>query len=471
MSAHRIALDAMSRPVHTYLIGRGVADWDAAHIAEAFTKAFGEDEARRIAALFLDAGWRGNEIVSLINFDDDAWKTTPQTILDAERVLLQNDMNPTCARLVVITKPDYGLGALEKLQIALVFLREIGLTTLDLELVARKCPQSFYQSSERLERIRDAVAAEVSVAKRHDEIMKYLLEQKPLQPIPRPPMDAHDVVNVVPITIVVVDDEQQHNLERPTASPLTTTPTPLASAPVQLPLPLSGVSRSVDRLLLKRRRQECVNISSSDVRRQTHDARSQEATEPTDPPPKKNGRGRRGGADTTNEVIQQHSKALLQKNLETTLCTSLQAVRPQMNDTDWERFKQNNPALFADPEAVSASCNELQRWNNLPTEGEQSFLGKILADTDLRRILLTPASVLSIRMYVLRANLELDFVQTPMLLLLPFETVADHELRFRVNEMRDRKKDPQNPECLAMLFEPSRKQFVETLNDQTVATE
>jgi hypothetical protein len=92
------------------------------------------------------------------------------------------------------------------------------------------------------------------------------------------------------------------------------------------------------------------------------------------------------------------------------------------------------------------------------------FWVKVLTNKKIRKILLVSPQTLEIRLYVLR-RIGRNFLKEPQWLLLPWETLSERELRYRVNEIEARGKNAHLKPYIKMLLNPDREQFVKRLDD------
>lgn len=407
MRMHPSALDALSRPLYEHLIHRGVRDGDAVRIATAFTRAFGDGTAT--ANLFLDAGWRGHEIVALINYDDDAWKKTPAALLDAERALVEHGIPEDRARAIVITRPKYGLESPAKLRASLELFKSFGLAPRDIEAVATKHLDSFYLSANALNAMRDRAEERAETeTKRLGRLMEYLLNLRTVPPALKP----------------VKPRKEKLSLAKPFY--------PVAKIPPKAPAAMPRLPK--------------LKIMRKNV----------------DLPP---------NTRSMNEV-ESHASDFNEKKLFTQLRNAYEyeprkfelgllldaerAERLKTAPTSWTSFVEKNAWILACGRSIHELVKIMERWTS--SRVVPFLLWRILRDEKLHPILHADLGILTSRWYLIRRWLDTDVDRDLELLLLPFENVPIEELRLRANLISSTRVS-WNESSVQLLFEPSREVF------------
>jgi predicted DCC family thiol-disulfide oxidoreductase YuxK len=147
------------------------------------------------------------------------------------------------------------------------------------------------------------------------------------------------------------------------------------------------------------------------------------------------------------------------------------------DDKAWKNYLEQNSWLNDKTSKEYQVCLILARWlpihvqaapYHLAAKGTPSdrlrFWVKVLTDKKIRKILLVASQTLEIRLYVLR-RVGRNFLKEPYWLLLPWETLSERELRYRINEIEARGKNAHLKPYIKMLLNPDRAQFVKRLDD------
>ncbi len=143
----------------------------------------------------------------------------------------------------------------------------------------------------------------------------------------------------------------------------------------------------------------------------------------------------------------------------------------------WENYLEQNGWLKDKTSNQYRVCLTLARWMpihvqaapyHLEAKGAPSdklrFWVKILTSKKLKNLLSVAPETVEIRLFVLR-RIGRNFLKEPKWLLLPWETLSESELRYRVNEIEARGKNAHLKPYIKMLLNPDREQFVKRLDD------
>ncbi|GEM_PF-1345237 len=154
----------------------------------------------------------------------------------------------------------------------------------------------------------------------------------------------------------------------------------------------------------------------------------------------------------------------------------IESSAKEKEDKAWKKFLEQNGWLKDKASNQYQVCLILARWlpinvlvapYHLEMKGAQSnklcFWIKVLKSKKIQKLLLIPPETIEIRLFALR-KIGRNFLKEPKWLLLPWETLSECELRYRINEIEARGKKAHLKPYIKMLLEPDRTRFLECVD-------